>query len=417
MFQKCVNFNYFSARFASRLEVLLIGLVMFTLPIFEAPKNIFTILLILVWILISLSKKSLGVSTRFDLPLFGLTLVLWLGPPFSTYGYSVVSEYAAARWSLLALFVLLVGRLNYTREHLYFIWFMLLLGGVVAVCESFWIWSINNREYPELRSVGHTNHSAMYILVILAAGISATLTSKRMLVLLGALSVSVSLLYLPASRSIVSTGTAFVVISVAMLYFCREQIGVKWISLGGVILAAGISLTFLLPFGHEFWDEIIRRFSGEDIFSGRDRILNAALAVWRQNPIFGTGWFSFGPVTSEESIRLVLQRADIQYDASTFIHTSHGHNLWTTILVERGLMGLILITVILFMYIKFYFYNSFMNTELGSFDRIVSLAALLVAVGFAVGGLGNTTMMNEHGHAGMAFIAMTYGYLRGRAYL
>ena len=47
-------------------------------------------------------------------------------------------------------------------------------------------------------------------------------------------------------------------------------------------------------------------------------------------------------------------------------------------------------------------------------DRGAAVAALLVAVGFAVAGLGNTTMMNEHGHAGMALISVCYGYLRGR---
>ena len=45
---------------------------------------------------------------------------------------------------------------------------------------------------------------------------------------------------------------------------------------------------------------------------------------------------------------------------------------------------------------------------------MVVITAQLVVIGFIIGGLGNTTMQNEHGQAGMMMLAIAAGYLRGR---
>jgi hypothetical protein len=44
---------------------------------------------------------------------------------------------------------------------------------------------------------------------------------------------------------------------------------------------------------------------------------------------------------------------------------------------------------------------------------MAAIAASLVALGFVTAGLGNTTMINEHGQAGMLVIAIAWGFLRG----
>jgi O-antigen ligase len=154
--------------------------------------------------------------------------------------------------------------------------------------------------------------------------------------------------------------------------------------------------------------------TGDNFFSGRDKILNSALAVWDQHPLIGTGWFSFGTATSEEAVRAALEADGIDYDPNVYWHLAHGHNLWTTMLIERGLVGVALVTIMLFLYFRTFLPIALSREQLDPGDRGAAVGALLVAVGFAVAGLGNTTMMNEHGHAGMAFIAVVYGHLRGR---
>lgn len=145
-----------------------------------------------------------------------------------------------------------------------------------------------------------------------------------------------------------------------------------------------------------FRGELVARVTGDDIFSSRDKILNSALAVWDRHPLLGTGWFSFGVATSEEEVRAALAEDGIDYDPAAYAHHAHGHNLWTTMLIERGLIGVGLVTALLLFYFWKFLPLALSCDQLDTTERGAALAALLVAVGFAVAGLGNTTMMNEH---------------------
>lgn len=113
-------------------------------------------------------------------------------------------------------------------------------------------------------------------------------------------------------------------------------------------------------------------------------------------------------------MRAAREADGIEYDPNVYWHFPHGRNLWTTVLIERGMVGVALVTILLFLYFKTFLPFPLSRDQLDPTDRGVAVGALLVTVGFAVAGLGNTTMINEHGHAGMALVAVAYGYLRGR---
>lgn len=407
----------FRDRSASLAEVALCCLVLFCLPLFEAPKNIFSFLFLVVWVIQAVRTKSLGLNCIFNWPIWGLVAVLWLAPLFSAYGDAVTPFSSAPRWTLLALFVIAAARLNYSRSQILFIWAALLVGGVAAVVESFWVWHSNGKDYPEFRSVGAVNHSSMYTLVTLAVGLGALYMRQKWLQILGLLAVASTLAFLPPSRSLVG-GVAItaVLISAISVYSVRRWSfrGLLMGAFAGVIIVAGVLMT---PPAANFRTELQVRLAGDDIFSGRDKILNSALAVWDQHPILGTGWFSFGLATSEEVVRAALDADGLAYDPDVYWHYGHGHNLWTTMLIERGLVGIVLVTLLLFLYFRTFLPIVLGRNQNDPVDRGIAVGGLLVAVGFAVAGLGNTTMMNEHGQAGMAFIAVAYGYLRGRGLL
>ena len=399
---------------ASHFEVALIAATMVSLPLFEGPKNVFSLLFVLVWVVQSIRRKSLGANCALNWPIWGLASVLWVSPLFSAYGDTITPLNSAPRWTLLALFVISGARLNYSRSQILIVWAALMFGGAVAVAESFWVWHFNGKPYPEFRSVGHVNHSSMYTLIPLAAGLGALYARERWLQILGLIAIVSSLAFLPPSRSLVG-GVAITAVLIAALSIVAVR---KW-SLRGLILSAIVGLVvvavvLITPPAEGFRAELVERVTGDNFFSGRDKILNSALAVWDQHPLLGTGWFSFGTATSEEAVRAALEADGIAYDPDVYWHYPHGHNLWTTMLIERGLIGVVLVTVLLFLYFRTFLPIALSREQLDPVDRGAAVGALLVAVGFAVAGLGNTTMMNEHGHAGMAFIAVAYGYLRGR---
>ena len=408
----------FVARGATTLEVALIALVLFCLPLYEAPKNVFSLVFLIVWGLCAFRSGRVGAASPFDLPIAGLAAVLWIAPLLSNFGDTITPLGSAPRWTLLALFVLAASRLDYTRSQLISLMVALMVGGVVAVAESLWAWSPNAKPlYPEFRSVGHVNHSSMYSLIPLAAGVGALHMREWWIKAIGIPAIVSTLAFLPPSKSLVG-GVA--VLTILMVGFgawawCRSSLRGLALSFTTVIvIAVGLAAT---PPAAGLRIELASRIHGDDIFSSRDRILNSALAVWDRHPLIGTGWFSFGPVTSEEEVRAALAAKGQEYDPNSYVHMPHGHNLWTTMLVERGLLGVALVTVLLYLYFRTFSPFVLSRERLDPSDRAAALVALLVAVGFVVAGLGNTTMMNEHGHAGMAIIAIVYGHLRARGLL
>jgi len=259
-----------SRRDASVVEVLLIGLTLFCLPLFEAPKNVFSALFLIVWLIQALRMRSIGYSAQFNWPILGLMAILWISPLFSAYGNTITPVNSAPRWTLLALFVVLAAQLDYTLTQLMWIWMALLVGGTFAVGESFWVWSDNGKPYPDFRSLGHVNHSSMYSLVTLGAGIGALFTRQRWMIVAGVFAILSTLAYLPPSRSLVG-GAAItaIVMSGAALYAVRRWSikGLGFAALLGVTVVGGVLMT---PPASDFRSEVVSRVTGDNFFSGRD---------------------------------------------------------------------------------------------------------------------------------------------------
>ena len=104
-----------SRRPAAWLEVVLIAVVLFCLPLFEAPKNVFSVLFLAVWAFRVSSSSSLGSYSPFDRLILGLAAILWLAPIFSDFSDIITPLNSAHRWTLLAAFSIAACRLDYKR--------------------------------------------------------------------------------------------------------------------------------------------------------------------------------------------------------------------------------------------------------------------------------------------------------------
>ncbi len=402
------------ARAASVVEVAFLGLAFFALPLFEAPKNAASLLFLIAYIVQSLRLRHLGRASLFEWPIMGLIAVLWIGPVLSEFRDTLPPQDSATRWTLLGLFALAAGRLDYMARDVKILMAALLLGGTLAVIDSFHAWSLNDRPFPEFRSVGHVNHSGMYSLIPFALGI-ATFTGRALwLKIIGAFAVAATLAYLPPSRSLVSGIAIFAIIAVAAMMAAYAARKLRYLVYAGLSFAAIAAGILTLPAAAEFRAEAVVRITGDDLWSGRDKILNAALEVYDRHPIFGTGFQSFGLATAEEIVRAEVEADGRDYDAikDRYWFYGHGHNLWTTMLIERGLVGVILISWLLMAYFWAFLPIALRRDVAQPLARAVAQAGVLIATGFLVAGLGNTTMMNEHGQAGMAMMAILWGYLR-----
>jgi len=401
-------------RTASPFEVIFLVITLLILPLFEAPKNIASFGFLCAFIVQSLRFGSFGKSSPFDLPILGLVAVLWVAPLFSEYGAMVAPVSYTAGWSMIGVLALCAARLEYTSHHLYVLFSALLLGSAYAVADSFRVWDL--KPYPEFRSVGHVNHSSMYSLIPLSVGLATLFARSWPLKFLGLIGILATLVYLPPSRSLVGGIAIFSLFMATIIIWAWVTRAMRPVVIGGFLLAAFTTGITFLPAFDGFRSELAMRVSSEELFSGRDKILNTAIEVWDRNPIFGTGLRSFEVATAEPVVREEVEADGRDYDAikSNYWFYNHGHNLWVTILVERGVFGVAMVAWLLFAYFRCFVPIAIDHKlDVLSDTRMAAIAASLVALGFVTAGLGNTTMINEHGQAGMLVIAIAWGFLRG----
>lgn len=403
-------------------EIWLIALIVFCLPLFEAPKNVFGVVLVITFLAWA-ARRGFGRGSVFEWPIIGLILVLWLAGLTSEYQGATGWYHGelnlfenAIRWSFLGIVVLVTGRYSFTEQQVRLLWMVAGCTAVLAIADALYGWYVLGREYPEIRSVGHVNPSGLYVLVAIASGLGLSYLKTLSTRALGAAVLMAAIGFILPSRSIVTLAAAGALLVFASYVFVKKSGQVMRAAIGGAILVVICAGGLMSPVGAPFRAELQHRITGEEMFSYRDKILYTALEVWDRNPIFGSGFNSFDAATDPAVVRAELEAEGRDYDAeaSRFFRTVHGHNLWTNALIERGLVGVVLYTVLLALYAWYFWRAERRIDEPKATDRMVILTSQLVVIGFIVGGLGNTTMQNEHGQAGMMMLAIAAGYLRGR---
>ncbi len=282
-------------------------------------------------------------------------------------------------------------------------------GGLVACVFGLALWNPADLQYPPFPNSGGPNHTALYMVPVLAAAIAFAWTggtvpmAYSLVTLVVLLSVSILL------RSL----TGFLVTACVVAFCAYISISGKRyrIIVGVAACFAVVTLGFTagVPGAGDYWaplkQEVGDRVHGDNKTSSRAEILRTALEIWDDHPWFGAGFDQFERATSEARTRLKLQEDGRSYDREKrrFFHASDGHNIFTHTLVERGLVGFFLVAA---------FFALSGATVFGAARRAVRRAAAdtvsaqlaILSVGawtmMFVGGLGNTTLHDENGLVG-----------------
>jgi O-antigen ligase len=401
-----------AARGASLGEVIILAVLLFCLPLFEAPKNIFSGFILLFFLGRGLFLRSFGQPAPNEWAIWVLLAVTLIAPLTSEYADHVGVFASSQHWLLLGLTAIVAGRLSYCQGQWRVLIAAAIIGGIAAVGESFWIWSLNGKEYPEFRSVGHVNHSALYMVGVLAASFACLRDSQRWMWALGVMGIAASFAYFIPSKSMVAMGAGLVVSAVGLAMILRQFMSRAAI-LGSVVAVAVAFVGMMAtPPAQGFRSELMARFNAESLLSYRENILFMALEVYDRNPVFGTGVRTFNLATDEAVVRAELEAEGRDFDSEAsrfYFKPGHGHNLWTTLLVERGIVGVLAVTAYLILgFISFL--RLYRREGLDDPDRqAAAFLGLLVVIYLAVAGLGNTTMIVEHGHAAMLLVAIAWG--------
>jgi O-antigen ligase len=371
----------------------LIALVFF-LPLFEAPKHICLAAFVLTWLANRVRARDWGGPwDRWD-----TLIAVWIASAYVIAAFAGVhyDEWRGATDVLKYGSVLwLLKRSRYDERALLWI-----LGGVIAATLlalpwGYWrLYVTRAKDFLELNSVGHVNHSAVYLAIVFGVALSVAIAYWERLGAAGKAALGIAVVALLASvfvtesRAAIGAAVLFVFALVTALGV-RRRIDV-WRGLMIASLALAIVLTGLPGVLNKTVDKTAEGLS----LSYRDDIWSNALVEWRQFPLFGVGMGNFGRVPLEE-LQEWNKSQDWKIRATAQGESSHAHSLYLTTLAERGLVGLAVLVAVLLAWggaLARGFRAAKDPLDWALFGA--ALAAWLVTITV---GIVNTTLHNEHG--------------------
>jgi O-antigen ligase len=283
---------------------------------------------------------------------------------------------------------------------------------VIAELEAVWRWKVTGkRSALELVSVGHVNHSAIYMCICagVAAGALAALwprlgRSARVLLGLATLAL-VTGLFLGGSRA---AGGVVVAILACIALIWSRVLG----SGRNALLALLVTLGFAAVVGGtSALNRQIEWGAKNYTLSQRDLIWNRGLVAWRESPVFGVGMENYGHF-SEARLKEWVARQGVPYRAEDYVGGPHAHSLYMNTLVERGIVGLG--TVLLFLLA----WGASLARQRPRFDQPGAALALWCASASALAvtaliGFVNTTLHHEHAMLALLLLGLGAREWRG----
>ena len=270
---------------------------------------------------------------------------------------------------------------------------------------------LHTKEALQLYSVGHVNHSAIYLCMMAGASFSFLLSqlqaARKKYIFVAAL----LFIFLAASVIITDSrgafGIAFLLIY-SMLFLSKISVKTKIFCLG-LLSTFLVTIIFIMP--APVIEKQIGYQNSHDILSQRDKVWRASFEVARLNPLLGIGGGNWKQINIDQLKSSVESRGET-FNAEEFaLQYGHPHNIYLSNLVDRGILGFItflsfmliwLITLIK-SYKKFNQDSKAMLFVMGSFSAWTTI----FGIGFV-----NTTFHHENALLALFFLGLHLNYLR-----
>ena len=303
-----------------RIEVgFLLALCIF-LPLYEAPKSLAWAGYVLAWLANRALARDFG--GRWDV--WDTLIALWLLSGFVIAPFAGLhgGEWRAPLDIVRNASVLwMLKRSRFTERELRALVSALIASVVIGVVMGLaQLWSGTTGRL-ELNSVGHVNHTVIYLAIML--GVCASwLFLGRQWAMAGAVSLFVLVaIFVAASRS--GVVAALLVLAVlAVAWWSRSRIP------AAVTVAVFVASALLATIGGaEVFEKQAESVQAGHVLNFREEAWKLAVSTWQAHPWFGIGMENFGQASRSlptEQLRNLMP---------------HAHNLYLNTLAERGLVG------------------------------------------------------------------------------
>lgn len=378
-----------------------------SLPLFEAPKTLF-LLLSFAFAAVGLwqgrsNQPSVNGGGAAWSPLRRASKDDWLLLAWMVSGFVVAAfaglhykEWGGANGPLqLALLLFFLRRSAFSGRELRQVLWAVLLATLLATLLGFWQLSAGIHKTLELKSVGHVNHSAIYLCLDFAVALALALTLRRQtplaakLGILGCLLLAGVAVVASNSRTTVMAMGAVVVLA-AGVSWRRSKLPVLVLSVGLLAVASG------LYFGNARVVQKHQQQTAHGNFLGeRGPIWHSAWLTWRHNPWFGVGIKNYGEIGVAEQTRWLAEEGK-RYEPGQYLPYAHAHSLYFGLLAEQGLFGFVL-TLAVLLRLAWLLYRHCPGAADDDLYWALWLSASGALLVVLLNGVFNTTLHHEHG--------------------
>ena len=377
-----------------------------SLPLIEVTKNLAWFILVIFFAIRNIKTRQNLLTDFLGNMILGfmlLSAVAAVGASFNGYDSGKISDiirYGLVGWMLLYI--------PLSKQQIYTILALLFVATSVGVIVAYLETAYWQGGAFELRSVGHINHTAIFIALTLGAVIpfliSKTSTLQARLVLLPVAFILTAGLFFANSRAGIVALAIIVAIAVLHSLMLHLKTGIA------VLVLAIVAGGYMGTAPPKVVNELVNRpmlFMGNTA-APRERLWNSAMYGLKKEPVFGIGFGNYSIIDPEQ---LSLWYPDEDFtDTKQYYYSSHAHNRFLNSAVEGGVFGFAgLMLLLAGLTICLWRNRQFMLHQSSSAVFWVIPTTSLAIV--TVIGLVNTTIHHEHGLLTMMLFGLSFNYL------
>lgn len=254
----------------------------------------------------------------------------------------------------------------------------------------------------QLNSVGHVNHTAIYLLIVYMLSSSLLLLNFQNISRATRLTLLISIIVLAytivdawsrATYGILVVYTLMLLVY-AMYYF-KSRLTTIWLS---IFIALSTLTTVYNP--PPVFHKLV---NGSNVVGGdsiRQKIRNHSYYVSQSSPVLGVGFGNYVHFGHDNIKELVVSKEG-RYDSSQFLPSDHPHNIYYTYLVGGGL-----VVFTIFVWFWLHIFRIIYKLNRQSDEKWLILSAIGVAMTTLLIGWVNTTLAHEHALISMFILGM-----------
>ena len=329
-----------------KIELIALYALALVLPMFEAPKNLLWIIYAVLWIANRSRTRDFGGPwTAWDTLISAWIVSGYAAAAFAgLHNNEWLSAFDILRYGSILLFL---KRSRYEPVALQRLLTCIAIGTAAALARgAYEHWVTKQHDLLGLNSVGHVNHSAIYIAISFAAALAwvraawgAATAKGRIIWTLLVAAFGLALLAMPSRAAV--AGAFIAALAFLIVYSVRHGKHLK-----SVLVVAMIVVGVVLAARPEVVEKNQARLKENLFLSYRDGIWRTGVEAWRKYPLFGVGMGNFGRIDRTHLDEWSRARGEV-LDQSRIHLTSHGHSLYLNTLAERGSVGLAALLAVL----------------------------------------------------------------------